>query len=78
MLLSIFVCLQVKALWPKTTDPFMHIIVQGYTSKTFQYRASSNKKDEIVENVLLKMGQDVSKIIKIRYSTVHVAACHIS
>ena len=52
---------QVKALWPKTADPYMHIIVKGYTSKNFQYRASSNNKDEIVENVLLKMGEDVSR-----------------
>ena len=52
---------QVKALWPKTADPYMHIIVQGQTSKNLQYRASSNNKDEIVKNVLLKMGEDVSR-----------------
>ena len=53
---------QVKAVWPKTTDPYMRIIVQGYTSKNFQYRPLSNNKDNIVENVLLKMGQNVSKL----------------
>jgi len=38
----------------------MHIIVQDYTSKNFQYRTLNNSRDKIVENVLLKMGPDVS------------------
>ena len=61
---------QVKALWPKTADPYMHIVVQGQTSKNFQYRASCNNKDEIVENVLLRMGQDVSRNYTNTYSVI--------
>ena len=67
--------LQVKALWPKTTDPFIHIIVRGYTSRNFQYRTLSNNKDNIVENLLLKMDQNVSKHNIIVHDTMCI--CHI-
>jgi len=44
--------LQVRAVWPKTNDSYMHIAIHDDRSKNFCYRSS--------DNLLLRMGPEVS------------------